>query len=237
MADTYTTTILFWKPTNLLSDQRGAYLRAVADEDEANRIIGDTTNAVYAAAEEQYGGGIMAQAADVTIPLWADPGNSYYWESDKAMHMSGEQNPVLLLRGGLQLWHQALEDIGTLLTSVSHRYPNSDVMLASDVLFELHRGAYMVCTDTSINIALRLSWLQNSALGPTDYDRDDPETFFERVDTLTTRTATAPLSVVAPSGRYNSRRTFATMLNNPLTGTAPTLAQLDRGRWIGGITS
>ena len=185
-----------------------------------------------------------AAGNDVDAML-VEPRRDWYHHAD-APHLR-QSAPVLFpVRAGLRAWHNRLNELSRLLMQVGVHYPQADVNLGHDILFELHRGAWMIGTG-SLAVRTKLQWLQASALGPADmaggeqvYDADDPETFFEIAAGLATKEVPGPLSLVTLPG--GARRTVAQMLaaavpaNSAAWGTAgidvPTVAQLNRGRWI-----
>lgn len=155
--------------------------------------------------------------------------------------------PVLFpVREGCREIERRARELGRKLREAEDRYPEVDVALGRNIIFELRRGAWMIAKG-SLAVPAKVRWLQTSALGPADeddegnqiYDADDKETFFEIAAALESKAVAGPCSLVTLPGY--ARRTIAQMLAAPVpansaawgtTGIAvPTLADLERGQW------
>lgn len=167
------------------------------------------------------------------------------------------------VRRAFQAWHNRLHELSALLRIVGPDYPQWAVDISHDMLFNLHRGAYMVWNDARLNAAQKVQWLQQSALGPNDavggvalYDRDHPETIFPILAAVWEGAADQdarnriranvqkPMSVVQVVNSEGdvaiARRTLNEMIHDVSwygSATPPTVAQLNAGDWIAAINA
>ena len=195
----FTAFVVYFNATAPLANpNHGVYVAAVADAAAGATYIADNDNIADATA--RYGAGaLLASSAAMTIPRTpqiAAPGRAWVNQHPNPTALQFTPTVGFPLREGFRQLHTRLEYLSTLLREVGPHYPSIDVELAHDMLYNLHRGAYVTWnTPTSLmSNAQKVTWLQLSALGPEDedgggnplYDRNDPETIFPILDTWRT---------------------------------------------------
>ena len=233
-----------------------------ADSDaDATAQITPLTAAGQPAGQRALWTGATYEAA-LTLPAGWGQIQDYYMKvvgGVKSIESIASQYP---LRNGFRAWHLRLHELSDLLRAVGADYPQWAVNIGHDMLFNMHRGAYMVWNDARLTAAHKGQWLQLSALGPNDasggvalYDRERPETIFpilaalwEAADSTARGTiqsgVTNPMSVVQVVNESGdvaiARRTLAAMINDTAwfgRAVPPTVAQLNAGRWIDAINA
>lgn len=231
-----------------------AWIVYAIDEYENLWVAGTATqgeaNGFVAAHNAAWNGKLQVSAAAVEVPENAQPQSGWYFTGGALGLMPSPQFP---LRAALRSWHTRLVYLGGLLSddAIHASYPSADIQFGRDILHALHQGAYYQHHTSPLTTAQQLLWLQASALGPADatggvqiYDPDDPETFFEIAATIPAASKAVPGALSLPNplpevdGTTFTRRNLAdALVRIGENDEQPTVAQLNRGRWIDGVNA
>lgn len=209
-------------------------------------------------------GAINRTGSAIDIPDWAEPWNCFYDETTDAVTQTPQFTPQYPFRALCQAWHDRLEYLDALLLAVSHNYLRADKEVAEDILFGLHQGAFIIHRAdqdgvpgaTLRNNSGKRLWttekkievMRAAALGPdiAEYDREDPETFFEvlageALSADARNVGGRALHIVVINTRDAIRnparvQSIGALIGNKISGadgiTNPTHAQLREGDWI-----